>query len=87
VYGKNISSIPIINSTNTSSFFTGILWDMTDPHPGEYNGSQDVVFLTSINQQQRGKYGVYDYEIRVPVLLREYREDASESVSFYAELK
>ena len=49
VYSANITNVPIINSTNTSNFITGILWDNSDINNGEYNGTQDVVFITKIN--------------------------------------
>ncbi len=87
IYGVNITNVSIANSTNTSNFITGILWDYSDPNNGEYNGTQDLVFITKVNVQSQGKYGVYDYEIRVPARLREYKESIYNSVSFYIELK
>jgi hypothetical protein len=87
VYGSSITDVPIINSTNSSNFVTGILWDSSDSNPGEYNGSQDLVFITRINRSMQGSYGRYDYEIKVPARLREYRTPNNKNrVSFYVEL-
>jgi len=88
VYGYTINNVPIINSTNTSDFVTGILWDYNDPNSGEYNGTQDLVFITKINEDKEGEYGVYDFEIRVPAKLRSYiQPNGQNSVTFYMELK
>ena len=84
VFHKTIQNIPIVNSTNTSAFFTGILWDTGDGG-SSYNGTQDVAFLTQINMSQHGSRGVYDYEIRVPATLRDYK-GSSKAVVFYTEL-
>ena len=88
VYGRVIPFVPVINSTNTSDFQTGILWDSSDPGPGQYNGSQDVIFITVATSQKTGLYGIYDYELYVPARLREYMVPNSvNSVTFYTELK
>ncbi len=84
VYDTLITNIPVANSTNTSNFFTGILWDTTDGGT-EYNGSQDIVFFTRKNLTLQGKYGTYGYEIRVPASLRNYKLDSG-TVNFYVEL-
>ncbi len=67
-----IENVPIINSSNTSAFITGIMWDSSDGGT-EYDGTQDLVFITKLNQSKQGKYGIYDYEIRVPAKLRELK--------------
>ena len=85
VFSKAINNVPIINSTNTSNFQTGILWDTNDGG-SEYNGTQDLIFITEANQQQTGLNGLYDFEIKVPALLRNYNA-AGSSIAFYAELK
>ena len=69
--GTIISDVPFINSTNSSNFITGIFFDSNDN--SEYTGVEDVVFITKINRNKNGKYGVYDYEIAVPVFLRELK--------------
>ncbi len=85
LFGRQIADVPVIDSTNTSAFRTGILWDMSDGG-ASYNGGQDVAFITQINMSQQGSRGVYDYEIRVPATLRSYT-GASPTVAFYVELK
>ena len=64
IAGSLITNIPIINSTNNSNFITGLLYDSNDGVG--YDGTQDLVFITIINAASAGKYGSYDYEIRVP---------------------
>ena len=87
VYGNTINNVPIVNSTNTSDFVTGILWDYSDINPGEYNGSQDLVFITKINKNKRGMYGIYDYEIKIPANLKRYVTPNNENtITFYVEL-
>jgi hypothetical protein len=86
VYSSQINNTPIVNSTNTSQFVTGILWDKSDNPTNEYNGSQDIVFITTINQNTYGGYGIYDYEIRIPANLRRYKGNQN-TVDFYTELK
>lgn len=85
VFSHAINNVPIVNSTNTSSFVTGIMWDQSDGGT-EYSGTQDLVFITEINKQQQGSMGVYDFEIKVPALLRNYNA-AGNTVAFYYELK
>jgi hypothetical protein len=85
VFSKTINYVPIVNSTNVSSFVTGILWDTYDGNT-EYNGTQDLVFTTEINKSQQGSRGLYDFEIKVPALLRNYKGPGT-SVAFYSELK
>jgi len=85
VYGRTISDVPIVNSTNSSAFVTGILWDFSDG--SSYNGSQDVVFVTKLNHSQQGKFGVYDYELSVPARLREYVQPNNDNtITMYLEL-
>ncbi len=70
VYGDSISNVPIINSTNNSNFYTGVLWDGNDGG-STYSGTEDTVFITEINFNKTGKYGRYDYEIQVPANLQQ----------------
>ena len=67
--GRTVTNVPIIDSTNTSAFVTGILWDSGDGG-SSYNGSQDLVFVTRINQSHAGAYGTYDYEVALPSPLK-----------------
>ncbi len=69
ISGSYVSGVPIINTTNTSSFVTGLMYDSGDGVG--YDGSQDVVFVTSLNASHVGKYGTYDYEIRLPSPLKD----------------
>ncbi|MCK5107923.1 MAG: hypothetical protein KAQ83_04305, partial [Nanoarchaeota archaeon] len=64
ISGSNVANIPIINSTNNSNFITGILYDSNDGVG--YDGSQDLVFITAVHDNQQGRYGIYDYEVRLP---------------------
>ncbi len=83
-----ISSVPIINSTNTSSFVTGILWDTSTDTNGEfdYGERENIVFVTSVNGSKTGAYGTYDYEFLVPSLLRSYTGVTS-AVDFYLDVR
>ena len=76
------------NSTNNTNFATGILWDSNDDSDGEYNETdrEDLVFAAEINKSQQGAYGVYDYELRVPAKLRDYKGPNSEAAAFYVEI-
>lgn len=87
VFSRIIAGVPVVNSTNTSQFQTGLLWDSSDSPTEEYNGSQDIVIVTNISGLAQGAYGSYDYEIRVPAPLRLYKGPDASTVVFYAELK
>ncbi|RME31467.1 hypothetical protein D6789_02630, partial [Candidatus Woesearchaeota archaeon] len=67
IMGSPVTGVPVVNSTNTSAFITGILWDSADG--GAYTGAEDLVFVTKFNASQKGKYGTYDYEVRLPATL------------------
>lgn len=63
--------VPIIYSANeTTSFYTGLLYDAGSLNEA-YDGSQAIVFVTFVDGPQVGAYGSYDYELRVPVTLRD----------------
>jgi hypothetical protein len=87
---KNILNVPIRNSTDSSNFITGMLWDYSDDlgSDGEYDLSdkEDLIFVGKINQKTQGKYGVYDYEITIPAKLREYKTEESSEIYFYYDL-
>jgi hypothetical protein len=59
--------VPVINSTDSGTFVTGMLFDSGDG--ATYDGSQDLVFVTMLNASKQGRYGTYDYEVRLPVRL------------------
>jgi hypothetical protein len=88
VHNKLIQNVPIVNSTNTTNFVTGILWDTMDSSDGEYSQSdeEDIVFVTEINRSGQGAYGIYDYEIKIPVKLREYNKLDSSNIFIYFDL-
>ena len=91
IHQKEIQEVPIINSTDNSNFITGILWDTSDDTGGP-NGEfdsvdkEDLVFVSPINKQTLGKYGTYDYEIRIPSKLREYNQLDSKEIYLYYDL-
>jgi hypothetical protein len=86
VYDKNITNVPVVYSTNTTNFVTGILWDYADLSISHFNGSQDVVFVANVGKAA-GAYGTYDYEMCIPARLREYRKpNADNTVTFYTEI-
>jgi hypothetical protein len=88
VFSHILNNTPIVNSTNTSDFITGILWDSSDANSGEFNGTQDIIFVSNINMDKQGAYGIYDFEIKVPARLREYLTPNNDnSVTFYVELR
>ncbi|MBN1274800.1 hypothetical protein JXA12_00700 [Candidatus Woesearchaeota archaeon] len=70
VHGKTISNVPVMDSTTTSSFQTGILWDATTDGDGEYSGEEPLIFLTKISPDTLGTYGTYDYEMAIPSSLQ-----------------
>jgi hypothetical protein len=88
-YGKTIDNVPIINSTNNSNFITGLLWDTSKDTNNYFDSGdrEDIVFVSKLNKQKQGFYGVYDYEIRIPVKLREYYDSYESEIYFYYELE
>ncbi len=91
IFGNTLSNVPVINSTNSSSFITGMLWDSSDDIDNDKQfdklDAEDIVFVTAVNQSTYGKYGLYDYEISVPSYLRKYKAANLFQVSLYAEIK
>ena len=89
VHQKEILNVPVINSSENSNFITGILWDYSDDSvDGEYDSSdqEDLIFVTKVNKEVQGDYGVYDYEIEIPVKLREYKSPDYSEIYFYYDL-
>jgi len=86
---KQISQVPIINSGNTSNFITGLLWDYSDDVLDEgfsIDDKEDLVFAAKVNKQKQGSYGIYDYEITIPVRLRSYSGPSSQNIYLYYDL-
>ncbi|MFA5764429.1 MAG: CARDB domain-containing protein [archaeon] len=89
IHSKEISEVPVINSTNNSNFLTGILWDYSDDYgDGEFDSTdkEDLVFVAPIKKYAEGAYGYYDYEIRIPSKLREYNNFNNEEIYLYYNL-
>ncbi|MFA5797010.1 MAG: LamG-like jellyroll fold domain-containing protein [Candidatus Woesearchaeota archaeon] len=90
IYQNNLSNVPVVKSTNTTNFYSGILWDSADSGDTYYTCNpnpllrKDIIFVTTLNAHQAGAYGTYDYEIRIPAKLRSYR-GSDETVSLYYE--
>jgi hypothetical protein len=91
IFGVTINDVPIVESTNTTTFVTGILWDSSDDtnnnHQFDNTSKEDIVLVTVVNQSKYGKYGFYDYEIKVPARLDNYKGPDSQNVALYTELK
>ncbi|MBN2121520.1 right-handed parallel beta-helix repeat-containing protein, partial [Candidatus Micrarchaeota archaeon] len=87
IFYQNVQYIPIANSTNASSFITGILWDYSSDTDSQFSASDNetVVFWAAINSSSIGAYGTYDYEIRVPDKFATYAPGAT-TVDIYLEL-
>lgn len=83
ISGQNLT-VPVANSTSDGTWKTGILYDTMDGKP--YSGSEDLVFVTEIQDSAEGKHGIYDYEIRVPFSLRSV-ESGVDRVNIYTEIK
>jgi|GEM_PF-4043006 len=90
ISGATLANVPVANSTNSSTFVTGILWDTTDDASInlQYDATdrEDLVFVTRVVQNQIGSYGSYDYEMRVPSSLKDYKGSTA-SVIIYVELQ
>ena len=89
VYQKQIQNVPIINSTEGFDFVTGILWDSSDDDlDGEFDSEdgEDLVFVAPIKKNAEGGYGFYDYEIKIPSKLREYKIVDTAEVYLYYDL-
>lgn len=90
VFDYIIKKVPVVDSTNNDNFKTGILWDTSDDTDGpsgqfDISDQEDLIFITKINPSQAGQYGIYDYEIKIPALLRNYKP-GSPSIDFFIDL-
>ncbi len=88
IQSRIIPDVPIINSTNNTNFITGILWDASSDTDNQFDQTdkEKVVFATKINKDAQGAYGKYDYEITIPVRLRDQNTADTSEVYFYYEL-
>ena len=90
IFGVAIDNVPIINSTNSSNFISGILWDSNDDiGDGQFDltDKEDIVFVTKVNPSTPGRYGTYDFEATIPAKLRRYITDSLTTVSVYTEIR
>ena len=88
VFDNIAAHVPIINSTNSSKFITGILWDSSDDDiDGEFDefDKEDIVFVGRVLSKTQGRYGKYDFEMEVPAYFRNYKQ-GQEAVSIYGEI-
>ena len=84
-----IENVSVINSTNSSNFITGLLWDASDSSDSQYDQTdrEDIVFVTKIDGRKDGFYGIYNYEIRIPARAKQYQTpNNDDTVSLYVEL-
>ena len=72
VAGYSRTGVPVVNSTNSSNFLTGLLWHSQAVTNFTQSAKPTLILVTRVNRQAQGKYGVYDYEIRVPATLDSY---------------
>ena len=84
VFGRKITNVPVVSSYEGSPWLTGIMWDGSDGG-SEYNGTQDVVFITELKDNLQGAFGFNNYEIRIPALLRDLKSGESK-VAIYVEV-
>jgi hypothetical protein len=87
---REIVNVPVINSTASGVFTTGILWDRSkDLGNAEYDATdkEPIVFVTAINKGQAGDYGISDFQSRVPAYLRNYAGSGGNEIVIYVELQ
>jgi hypothetical protein len=88
IFKRDINDVPLASSTATStSFKTGILWDMSDGGT-EYSNtiSQSTVWVVNVSSSTEDIYGTYDYLIQVPDTLASYESD-TDLITIYVELQ
>ena len=87
IFGVN-QTVPIINSTASGNFTTGLLWDSSDSSDAHYDTTdkEDVVFITAVREQVDTTSGIVDYEIRIPSRLINYKGTEG-TVSLYYEIQ
>lgn len=70
--GYTRSNVPVVNSSNSSNFQTGLLWYSLNVSNYTQAAKPTLILVTKVNRQTQGKYGIYDYEIRIPATLAAY---------------
>ena len=90
IYSNNVSYVPLVNSTNNSNFLTGILWDSSDDIDGDggydQTDKEDLIFVSIVNNGTTGRYGTYDFEIKIPANLTRYK-GSNDYIDFYLEIR
>ncbi|GEM_PF-6285451 len=79
------TQVPVVNSTNSTNFVTGLLWHSQAVNNYTQSAKPTLTLVTRVNRQAQGKYGVYDYEIRVPATLDAFH--GGTVVELYGELQ
>lgn len=82
--GQRSLLVPVFDSTSSGGFKTGILYDSDESK--SYDGSQDIVIVTPLKNNFEGKFGLYDYETKVPFSL-ESQTGQTDKISIYTELE
>lgn len=82
VLGDRACKIPVINSTNTSSFKTALFYISTSEG---FNLNDEIVMATKTNESGQGLYGNYDYEVKLPYTLGR-QKGSKDAVSLYYEI-
>jgi hypothetical protein len=74
VHSSHIYNVPVFYYGDSRNFFTGVLWDKSKDTNGYFDlvDKEDIVFVSKVSHKTEGNFGSYDYEITVPVLLRNY---------------
>jgi hypothetical protein len=85
VFSRTIYNVSVMNSTNTTTFETGLLWDKSDGG-AQYTGTQDLLLLSELNAAQQSFAGLSDFELRIPATLRELK-GTNDIVVFYGEIR
>lgn len=88
IFSTNLLNVPVINSTQSGNFTTGLLWDADDSTNAYYDSTdqEDIVFVAQVKQSINSTYGYVDYEIRVPSRLQDYK-GSTPTVTFYYEIQ
>ncbi len=83
VSGDEVCDVPIAHSSDESEVFkTGIMYEPENDE--SFDGSQPLVFVTSVEPNSEGSFGTYDYEARIPANLRDQKGE-TESITIYEE--
>ncbi len=85
IFKRGIYNVRVVNSSNSSNFVTGLLWDSRNST--DYNGTQTLYVVTEVNQSSFGRCGLCDFEIKIPTNLRKLRPADQSRVIIYVEIR